>query len=63
MFFTPPLVEHAMFFPIDTVFLTFAKNVRDTEHHESDVVRIPIIAATADEKAPRGWRVDFPDVP
>jgi dTDP-4-dehydrorhamnose 3,5-epimerase-like enzyme len=63
MFFTPPLVEHAMFFPVDTTFLTFAKNIRDTAHHEEDVVRIPIIAAARDEKAPGGWRVSFPDAP
>jgi dTDP-4-dehydrorhamnose 3,5-epimerase-like enzyme len=63
MFFTPPLVEHAMFFPQDSVILTFAKNIRDTEHHESDVVRLPLIAAARDEQAPGGWRVSFPDVP
>ena len=63
MFFTPPLVEHAMFFPNESVILTFAKNIRDTEHHESDVVRIPIIAVTRDESAPSGWRVHFPDAP
>ncbi|HEX2658996.1 MAG TPA: cupin domain-containing protein [Polyangia bacterium] len=63
MFFSPPMVEHAMFFPVETTFLTFAKNIRDTEHHEEDVVRIPIIAAARDEKAPEGWRVSFPDAP
>src|SRR5262245_30688955 len=26
MFFTPPMVEHAMFFPEQTTFITFAKN-------------------------------------
>src|SRR3954465_14632396 len=35
MFFTPPMVEHAMFFREPTVFITFAKNIRDHEHHES----------------------------
>jgi dTDP-4-dehydrorhamnose 3,5-epimerase-like enzyme len=63
MFFSPPMVEHAMFFPVETTFLTFAKNIRDTAHHEEDVVRIPIIAAARDEKAPEGWRVSFPDAP
>ena len=43
MFFTPPLVEHAMFFPIDTTFITFAKNRRDHENHENDLVRVKLI--------------------
>ena len=30
MFFTPPLVEHAMFFPVKTIFLTFAKMYEST---------------------------------
>lgn len=60
MFFTPPLVEHAMFFPEETTFLTFAKNIRDQEHHESDVVRVPLIAVSRDVKAEGGWQVVFP---
>jgi dTDP-4-dehydrorhamnose 3,5-epimerase-like enzyme len=60
MFFTPPMVEHAMFFPEDTTFITFAKNIRDHEHHEEDVVRIPLIAAAPDGAAPGGWRISFP---
>lgn len=43
MFFTPPRVEHAMFFPCETTFLTFAKNTRDHEHHEEDLVRVNMI--------------------
>lgn len=43
MFFTPPLVEHAMFFPVKTIFLTFAKNVREHDNHEKDLVRIELI--------------------
>ena len=43
MMFTPPLVEHATFFPLHTDLMTFARNVRDTEHHEADLVRVPII--------------------
>jgi dTDP-4-dehydrorhamnose 3,5-epimerase-like enzyme len=57
MFFTPPLVEHAMFFPEDSVFLTFARNVRDHEHHESDVVRVELITASPDQRGERGWTI------
>jgi dTDP-4-dehydrorhamnose 3,5-epimerase-like enzyme len=63
MFFTPPLVEHAMFFPDPSVILTFAKNIRDQEHHESDVVRVGLIAVHRDATADNGWRVSFPDAP
>jgi hypothetical protein len=40
MFFTPPMVEHAMVFPEDTVFLTFGRNSRAQEVYEADVVRV-----------------------
>ena len=40
MFFTPPLVDHAMVFPEETVFLTFGRNSRAQEVYEADVVRI-----------------------
>jgi dTDP-4-dehydrorhamnose 3,5-epimerase-like enzyme len=43
MFFTPPMVEHAMFFPEDAVILTLAKNPRDHESHESDVTRVQFV--------------------
>jgi uncharacterized RmlC-like cupin family protein len=43
MFFTPPLVDHAMVFPEETSFLTFGRNSRSQEVYESDVVRIPPI--------------------
>jgi hypothetical protein len=60
MFFTPPLVEHAMFFPEPTTFITFAKNVRDHEHHEDDVVRVKLVEVHADSSAPGGFRISFP---
>lgn len=41
LFFTPPLVAHVMYFPERTTFMTFARNKRDHESHESDVVRVP----------------------
>jgi dTDP-4-dehydrorhamnose 3,5-epimerase-like enzyme len=40
MFFTGPMVEHAMVFPEDTVFITFGRNSRAQEVYEADVVRI-----------------------
>ncbi|HEX6767407.1 MAG TPA: hypothetical protein VF103_18040, partial [Polyangiaceae bacterium] len=60
MFFTPPNVEHAMFFPVDTAFITFAKNVRDHEHHEEDVVRVKLVEVSPDSNAPGGFRISFP---
>lgn len=44
MVFTPPMVEHAMRFPEDTVFLTLGRNHRDQASYEADVVRIDFIA-------------------
>ena len=38
--FTPPMVDHGMTFPEDTVFLTLSRNPRDQESYEQDVVRI-----------------------
>ncbi len=43
MVFTPPMVDHAMKFPVDTVFLTLARNPRNPEDYEKDVVRIPMV--------------------
>lgn len=40
LFFTPPMVEHAMVFPEATVFLTLGRNSRVQEAYEEDVVRI-----------------------
>lgn len=40
MFFTPPMLEHAMVFPVDTVFLTWGRNSRAQEVYEADVVRV-----------------------
>lgn len=60
MFFTPPMVEHAMFFPEQTAFITFAKNIRDHEHHESDVVRVKLVEVRADPSVEGGFRISFP---
>ena len=43
LFFTPPLVEHAMVFVEDTAFLTFGRNSRAQDVYEADVVRVPPI--------------------
>ena len=43
LFFTPPLVEHAMVFEKKTKFITWGRNSRVQEVYESDVFRIPPI--------------------
>lgn len=43
LFFTPPMVDHAMVFTQDTVFLTLGRNSREQAAYEADVVRIPPI--------------------
>jgi uncharacterized RmlC-like cupin family protein len=40
MFFTPPLIEHTVYFPIATTLLSYSRNRRDHDSHESDVVRV-----------------------
>jgi dTDP-4-dehydrorhamnose 3,5-epimerase-like enzyme len=44
MIFTPPMVDHGMRFPVDTVFLTLSRNPRDQESYESDVVRVEMVS-------------------
>ena len=44
MVFTPPMVDHGMKFPEDTVFLTLSRNPRDQATYEADVVRIDMIS-------------------
>ena len=43
MIFTPPLVEHCMKFPEETLFLTLSRNSRDQKTYEEDVVRVNLI--------------------
>jgi dTDP-4-dehydrorhamnose 3,5-epimerase-like enzyme len=43
MFFTPPMKEHTMVFPVKTTIVTMAKNVRSHESHEADLVRVEFI--------------------
>lgn len=40
MLYTGPMVEHAMVFTEDTVFITLGKNSREQNDYEHDVVRI-----------------------
>src|SRR5678815_2146227 len=40
MFFTPPMVEHAMYFPRDTILVSMSDRSRTHEEHEADVVRV-----------------------
>ncbi len=43
MFFTPPMVEHAMRFHERTVFLALSRNRRDQASYEADVVRVQLL--------------------
>ena len=45
MVFTPPMIDHAMKFPVDTVFLTLSRNPRDQETYEADVVRVDFVSS------------------
>jgi dTDP-4-dehydrorhamnose 3,5-epimerase-like enzyme len=44
MVFTPPMIDHGMKFPVDTVFLTLSRNPRDQASYEADVVRVDMVA-------------------
>jgi dTDP-4-dehydrorhamnose 3,5-epimerase-like enzyme len=52
MAFTPPMVDHGMKFPEDTVFLTLSRNPRDQDTYEADVVRINML----DDSGSVSWR-------
>ena len=43
MFYTGPMVEHAMVFPEDTIFLTLAGGTRSQKDYEADLVRVKLI--------------------
>ena len=45
LFFTPPMVEHAMVFEEDTTFLTLGRNSRRQEVYEADVKRTEVFPA------------------
>lgn len=42
LFFTPPMVEHAMIFLEETEFITFGGNPRDPASYERDLVRVQL---------------------
>ena len=44
MVFTPPMIDHGMRFPVDTVFLTLGRNPRDQATYEADVVRVEFVS-------------------
>lgn len=44
LFFTPPMVEHAMVFHKDTIFLTLGGNSRIQSEYEADLVRVDLIS-------------------
>jgi len=41
LFFTPPCVEHSMYFTEPSVFLTLGKLSRTHQAYEADLVRMP----------------------
>ncbi len=43
--YTGPMLEHRTYFPEDTVLVSIAKNPRDHEGHEDDVVRTEAVCA------------------
>ena len=45
LFFTHPMVEHAMVFHKDTVFLTLGGNSRIQSEYEADLVRVDLISS------------------
>ena len=43
VFYTPAMVEHAMYFNEDSVFLTLGGDTRSQEAYEADLVRVELI--------------------
>ena len=43
VFYSPSMVEHAMVFPEDTVFLTLGGGTRSQEDYEADLVRVKLV--------------------
>jgi dTDP-4-dehydrorhamnose 3,5-epimerase-like enzyme len=43
MVFTPPMYDHAVEYIEDTTFMNFARNPRNQENYESDLVRVELI--------------------
>jgi len=49
MLYTPPMVEHCMFFEEPTVFITLGGRTRKQEDYEADLVRIDSLKKLFDE--------------
>jgi len=47
MFYTPPMVEHAMYFTKSSVLIVVARNNRQMRHYESDTTRILSLVPSA----------------
>jgi dTDP-4-dehydrorhamnose 3,5-epimerase-like enzyme len=43
LFFTPPMVDHAMLFTEDTIFLTMGRNSRKQEIYEEDIESVELV--------------------
>ncbi len=43
LFFTPPMVEHAMVFKKSTVFLCLSRQPRDPDSYEKDLIRVELV--------------------
>lgn len=43
MFFTPPMVEHAMLMLEPSVFIAFGGRTRQQQSYEDDLVRVPLV--------------------
>lgn len=46
MVFTPELVEHSTYFPVDTLLLSMSRFERTHASHEADVIRVPPLSFT-----------------
>ena len=44
LFFTPPMVDHAMVFAEDTTFLCLGRNSREQTSYEADIERIELVS-------------------
>jgi hypothetical protein len=57
--FTPPLVEHACFFPKDTTMVVASRNVRDHINHENDLVRVKFIESVHYDGDKNNWKINI----
>ena len=61
LIFTPPLVEHATYFPAETEILTLNKYKRDRDTHEADLIRVmPLITTEVCPAVMNGQRCCLP---